>query len=92
MQVDMGEKSIVMSDQSRMKVYFVSFVLCYSRMMYIHYSTRAYNTDMFIAAHLAAFQYFGGVPQAGIYDQTKLYQRSIGKFFTMRSFRDYSCV
>ena len=62
MQVDMGEKSIVMSDQSRMKVYFVSFVLCYSRMMYIHYSTRAYNTDLFMAAHLAAFHYFGGIP------------------------------
>jgi len=72
MQVDIGEKSVVLSDQSRMKVYFVSFVLCYSRMMYIHYSTRAYNTDLFIAAHLAAFQYFGGIPQAGIYDQTKL--------------------
>jgi len=72
MQVDIGEKSVVLSDQSRMKVYFVSFVLCYSRMMYIHYSTRSYNTDLFIAAHLAAFQYFGGIPQSGIYDQTKL--------------------
>ena len=72
MQVDLGEKSVVLSDQSRMKVHFISFVVCYSRMMYIHYSTRAYNTDMFIAAHLAAFQYFNGIPQAGIYDQTKL--------------------
>ena len=72
MQVDLGEKSVVLSDQNRMKVYFISFVLCYSRMMYIHYSTRAYNTDLFISAHLAAFQYFGGIPQAGIYDQTKL--------------------
>lgn len=29
MQVDIGKKSIVMSYQSPMKVYFVSFVLCY---------------------------------------------------------------
>ena len=103
MQVDMGEKSIVLSDQSRMKVYFVSFVLCYSRMMYIHYSTRAYNTDMFIAAHLAAFQYFGGVPQAGIYDQTKLvaiseeyrevlYNEKFQRLFLRLGFRAEGCA
>ena len=102
MQVDMGEKSIVMSDQSRMKVYFVSFVLCYSRMMYIHYSTRAYNTDLFMAAHLAAFHYFGGIPQAGIYDQTKLvaiseeyrevlYNEKFQRFFLNLGFKAEVC-
>jgi len=72
MQVDPGEKSVMLLDGSRMKVYFVSFVMCYSRQMYVHYSSRPYNTELFIDAHLSAFQYFGGIAHTGIYDQTKL--------------------
>ena len=72
MQVDPGEKSIILLDGSRMKVYFVSFVMCYSRQMYVHFSSKPYNTELFIEAHLSAFQYFGGIAHTGIYDQTKL--------------------
>lgn len=72
MQVDPGEMSVILLDGSRMKVYFVSFVMCYSRQMYVHFSSKPYNTGLFIDAHLSAFQYFGGVAHTGIYDQTKL--------------------
>ncbi len=72
MQVDPGEKSVMLLDGSRMKVYFVSFVMCYSRQMYVHFSSKPYNTELFIDAHLSAFQYFGGIAHTGIYDQTKL--------------------
>jgi len=72
MQVDPGEQSVVLTDGNRMKLYFVSFVLCYSRQFFIHYSTKPYNTDSFIDAHFSAFSYFGGIPKVGVYDQTKL--------------------
>ncbi|MCK9333365.1 MAG: IS21 family transposase, partial [Candidatus Cloacimonetes bacterium] len=72
MQVDPGEKSVVLSNGKMMRVYFISFVLCYSRQMFIHYSTKAYDTESFIEAHLCAFQSFGGISRIGVYDQTKL--------------------
>ena len=102
MQVDPGEQSIVLQNGSRMRIHFVSFVLCHSRYMYVHYSTRPYNTDMFIAAHLAAFRYFGGIPHHGIYDQTKLvaisesyrevvYNSLFQRFFLSRNFQAIVC-
>ena len=102
MQVDPGEQSVVMADGSRMKVYFVSFVLCYSRYMYVHYSSRPYNTELFIDAHLGAFQSFSGIPRKGIYDQTKLvalnemyrevvYNERFQRFFLGFGFRAEVC-
>jgi len=102
MQVDAGEKSVSLVCGGRMKLYFLSFVLCHSRAMYIHYSTKAYNTDMFIDAHLSAFMHFGGIPAVGIYDQTKLvsireeyrevvYNKRFQKFFLQLGFQVYVC-
>jgi len=74
-QVDPGEKLVEFSINSvirHYKVYFVSFVFCWSRQMYVSFSTRPFNTDMFINAHLEAFQYFGGLAREFVYDQTKL--------------------
>ncbi len=102
MQVDAGEKSVALVGGGRMKLYFLSFVLCHSRAMYIHYSTKAYNTDMFIDAHISAFMHFGGIPKIGIYDQTKLvsikeeyrevvYNKRFHKFFLQLGFQVYVC-
>lgn len=102
MQVDPGEKSVVLSNGKMMKVYFVSFVLCYSRQMFVHYSTQAYNTDLFIEAHLCAFQSFGGLPRIGVYDQTKLvaireeyrevlYNEKFQRFFLEHGFQAQVC-
>ncbi len=74
-QVDPGEKMVefqINSEIRHYKVYFISFVLCWSRKMYASFSTRPYNTEMFINAHLEAFQYFGGLAREYVYDQTKL--------------------
>lgn len=72
-QVDPGE-FIVQIDKAgnTFKVYFVVFVFSYSRMMYVSFQTRPYNTDDFINAHLQAFYYFKGVAKEFVYDQTKL--------------------
>jgi transposase len=71
-QVDAGEEIICTTDSDCYKVYFVSFIMSWSRQMYVSYASRPYNTEMFIKAHLEAFQFFGGITRECLYDQTKL--------------------
>lgn len=72
-QVDLGECFVETEiSDTKMKVYFVSFVFSNSRMMYVSTQTKPYKTEDFIKAHLEAFQYFGGVAKEYVYDQTKL--------------------
>jgi len=71
-QVDGGElRGVRIGEQDR-TVYFVVFVLSYSRLMYVGLSQRPINTDTLIGLHDAAFRYFGGCPEECVYDQTKL--------------------
>ncbi len=71
-QVDPGELRKVMIDEKQVSVYFVVFVLSYSRLMYVATSFTPINTVTFIRMHDEAFRYFGGVPEECVYDQTKL--------------------
>ncbi len=71
-QVDPGELRGLLINGVERIVYFVVFVLSYSRMMYVGLSSKPINTDIFIRMHDAAFRYFGGMPEECIYDQTKL--------------------
>jgi len=71
-QVDPGELRNVMIDEKQVSVYFVVFVLSYSRLMYVATSFTPINTEIFIRMHDEAFRYFGGVPEECVYDQTKL--------------------
>jgi len=71
-QVDSGELHDVMINGKKTSVYFVVFVLSYSRMMYVAVSPTPINTSMMIKMHDAAFRYFGGCPEECVYDQTKL--------------------
>lgn len=71
-QVDPGELRDVLIDGVATIVYFVVFVLSYSRLMYVGISRRPIDTDTFIQLHDAAFRYFGGCPQECVYDQTRL--------------------
>ena len=60
-QVDPGELRGVMIDGVETTVYFVGFVLSFSRLMYVALSNKAIDTECFIRMHDAAFRYFGGV-------------------------------
>jgi transposase len=102
MQVDGGEYTVDFSDGKSRKIYFVSFELCYSRMRYTHYSSKHYNTSLFIEAHQSAFNYFGGIPQVCVYDQAKvvvvkeeyrelLANKSFQKFFLEYGFMTHIC-
>jgi len=71
-QVDPGELHDVMVNGKKTSVYFVVFVLSYSRMMYVAVSPTPINTPLMIKMHDAAFRYFGGCPEECVYDQTKL--------------------
>jgi len=71
-QVDPGELRNVMIDGKPVAVYFVVFVLSYSRQMYVATSFTPINTETFIRMHDEAFRYFGGVTEECVYDQTKL--------------------
>lgn len=71
-QVDPGELRGVSIGGRETVVYFVVFVLSYSRLMYVAMSERPINTTIFIRMHDAAFRSFGGCPEECVYDQTKM--------------------
>ncbi|MCB1644893.1 MAG: IS21 family transposase, partial [Pseudomonadales bacterium] len=71
-QVDGGELRDVPIGGVSSIVYFVVFVLSYSRLMYVSLSRKPIDTEQFIRMHDAAFRYFGGIPEECVYDQTKL--------------------
>ena len=71
-QIDAGELRSVMIGGAETTVYFLVFVLSFSRAMYVAASLKPINTDIFIRMHDNAFRYFDGVPEECVYDQTKL--------------------
>lgn len=71
-QVDPGELRGVVINGVETVVYFVVFVLSYSRLMYTAVSAKPINTQTFIRMHDAALRYFGGRPEECVYDQTKM--------------------
>ncbi|MGM0673048.1 MAG: IS21 family transposase [Pseudomonadota bacterium] len=71
-QVDPGELRRVVIGGEERPVYFVVFVLSFSRVLYVGVSFQPIDTECFIRLHDEAFRYFGGVPEECVYDQTKL--------------------
>ena len=71
-QIDAGELRKVLINGSETTVYFLVFVLSFSRAMYVAASLKPINTNIFIRMHDVAFRYFGGIPEECVYDQTKL--------------------
>lgn len=71
-QVDGGELRGVLIGGAETTVYFMVFVLSYSRLLYVTASLRPIDTAALIRMHDAAFRFFGGFPQECVYDQTSL--------------------
>ncbi len=71
-QVDGGELRDVEIGGLRKTIYFLVFVLSYSRLMYVSLSGKPIDTDRFIQMHDEAFRYFDGMPEECVYDQSKL--------------------
>lgn len=71
-QVDPGElREVVIGGEPR-TLYFVVFVLSYSRLTYVGVSLSPLDTATFIHLHDEAFRYFGGLPEECVYDQTRM--------------------
>ncbi|MBK5936594.1 IS21 family transposase [Halorhodospira halophila] len=71
-QIDPGEvRGIDIGGEAR-TVYFVVFVLSYSRLMHVAIAFHPIDTETFIAMHDEALRTFGGVPEECVYDQTKM--------------------
>jgi transposase len=71
-QVDPGElRGVEIGGESR-TVYFVVFVLSYSRLMHVAVAFHPIDTETFIGMHDEALRAFGGVPEECVYDQTKM--------------------
>jgi transposase len=71
-QVDLGEIRNVPIGGIPTTIYFVVFVLSYSRLIYFTVSCNPLTTNGFIRVHDEAFKFFGGVVEECVYDQTKL--------------------
>jgi len=71
-QVDGGELRGVVIGGVESVIYFVAFVLSYSRLMYVGLSREPVDTADFMRMHDEAFRYFGGRPEECVYDQAKL--------------------
>lgn len=74
-QVDPGELRGVWVAGMERTLYFVVFVLSYSRLMYVGVRFSPLNTQALIELHDEAFRYFGGVTEECVYDQTKMVVR-----------------
>lgn len=71
-QVDPGElRGVLIAGQER-SVYFVVFVLSFSRLMYVGVAFKPLDTSVFMQLHDEAFRYFGGMTEECVYDQTKM--------------------
>jgi len=71
-QVDPGELRGVEIGGEERTVYFVVFVLSFSRLMHVAVSFQPIDTERFIHMHDEAMRAFGGVPEECVYDQTKM--------------------
>lgn len=101
-QVDPGELKVESISGDQFKVYFIVFILSYSRKKYVYFQTRPINTVDFIHAHQSCFDYLGHIPQQMVYDQTKLvvikekyrevwYNQKFIQYLTSLEISPYAC-
>lgn len=69
-QVDFGEAWVRIAGQD-VKAHFFAMILPHSDAPFV-IAFPAETTESFLAGHVAAFAFFGGVPQSILYDNTKL--------------------
>ena len=90
-QVDWGESRQRTDTGKTIKLYFIAFVLSYSRYKYVYWLDRPFKTSDAIKAHELAIQYFGGRTHSFVYDQDTLIaiDENAGEFVLTKHFRSY---
>lgn len=73
------------------RIYFFCMTLSYSRMKFAYFSVDPFDAKMTIAAHIAAFRYFGGRPQMIVYDQDKtmVVSENLGDVIFVKEFEEF---
>ncbi len=71
-QVDMGEVKVGTTTGRHRKVYCFAMVPAHSRYKFIWWQLHPFTTDTFVAAHMKAFEFYGGRPREIVYDQDKI--------------------
>ena len=72
MQVDWGQTIQRNKDNKNVKLYFIAFVLSYSRQKYMIWQQHPFTTSDAICCHEAAFEFYSGIPEEIVYDQDNL--------------------
>ncbi|MDD2476089.1 MAG: DDE-type integrase/transposase/recombinase [Dysgonamonadaceae bacterium] len=90
-QVDWGETWQKNKSGGKTKIYFISFVLSYSRYKYVYWLDRPFSTDDGIYAHELALAYFGGMTEEFVCDQdsTISVNENAGDFILTAAFQTY---
>ena len=90
-QVDWGETKQKNKNGSQTKLYFISFVLSYSRYKFVYWLDRPFSTDDGIYAHELALAYFGGITEEFVYDQDSIISvnENAGDFILTAAFQAY---
>jgi len=100
-QVDWGHFGYIYIDGERKPLYGFSFVLSYSRMRYVEYTT-SQNMPTFLGCHQRALQYIAGAPEQILYDNCKTvvsdrvgsvvqFNRDLQRFAAEYGFRPEAC-
>lgn len=101
-QADFGEAWMERERGGRVKVYFFVMVLCRSRCKFVFVNMLPFTSALATYVHELAFEYFGGKPEAIIYDQDAVlirrenlgdYEmaREFGAFVSREGFRPVFC-
>jgi len=72
MQVDFGQKRILTTSGTYIRLYFVGFVLTNSRFKYVEWLDRPFRVHDLIHMQENAFRHFGGMSEEIVYDQDRL--------------------
>lgn len=101
-QVDMGQIWLKKSNGRKIQVYCFAMVLSHSRYKFVYWIDRPFNTQLFIAIHNKAFDFFGGRTTEIVYDQDKVlavsenngdivYTEGFQQYIHLMKFKVYLC-
>ena len=90
-QVDFGQYNMTTMYGNKTRVYFFVMTLAYSRMHYVYFSARPFNTHTAIEAHDYAFRFFGGRTETIMYDQDRVFvvDENAGNIVLAKEFENY---
>ena len=91
-QVDFGEYNLRRPSGKRKKVHFFVMVLSRSRMKHLWFQAQPFTAATVVGAHEKAFDFYGGIPKAIVYDQdrTMVVDENLGDIILTGTFKRYT--